>query len=88
MATRTDQTAKVRVQVDLSETEAKLLQHLASRLSVRSRADLLQQAYGAFLWLLNERLAGRRIISVAPDHLEQIDRYNRVERSGSRAPAL
>jgi uncharacterized protein (DUF433 family) len=78
MTTKTNHTSKVRVQVDLSETEAKLLHHLAGRLSVRSRADLLQQAYGTFLWLLNERLAGRRIISVDPAGLEQIDRYKEL----------
>lgn len=69
---------KVRVQVDLSEAEATLLQHLAGRLSVRSRADLLQQAYGAFLWIVNELLAGRRIISVSKETLEQIDRYKEL----------
>jgi uncharacterized protein (DUF433 family) len=78
MTPKPNHATKVRIQVDLSETEAKLLQHLAGRLSVRSRADLLQQAYGAFLWLLNERLAGRRIISVDPKHLEQIDRYKEL----------
>jgi len=66
------------VQVDLSEAEATLLQHLAGRLSVRSRADLLQQAYGAFLWIVNELLAGRRIISVSKETLEQIDRYKEL----------
>jgi uncharacterized protein (DUF433 family) len=78
MRAKASQPAKVRVQVDLSETEAKLLHHLAGRLSVRSRADLLQQAYGAFLWLLNERLAGRRIVSVEPEHLEQLDRFKEL----------
>jgi uncharacterized protein (DUF433 family) len=75
---KTEQTKKVRIQVDLSQTEAKLLQHLASRLSVRSRADLLQQAYGAFLWVLNERLSGQRIISVAPERLDEIEKYKEL----------
>jgi uncharacterized protein (DUF433 family) len=69
---------KVRVQVDLTETEATLLQHLAGRLSVRSRADLLQQAYGTFLWIVNERLAGRRIISVEPESMAQLDKYKEL----------
>jgi uncharacterized protein (DUF433 family) len=69
---------KVRVQVDLNETEATLLQHLANRLSVRSRADLLQQAYGAFLWMLNERLSGRHIISVAPADMGQLEKYKEL----------
>jgi uncharacterized protein (DUF433 family) len=65
---------KVRVQVDLSETEATLLHHLANRLAVRSRADLLQQAYGTFLWVLNELLAGRRIISVDAETLQKVEK--------------
>lgn len=76
MATAT--TKKVRVQVDLSENEATLLQHLAGRLSVRSRADLLQQAYGTFLWVLNERLSGRRIVSVDEKTADKIERYREL----------
>ncbi|CAN5736726.1 hypothetical protein BH10CHL1_BH10CHL1_14200 [soil metagenome] len=69
---------KVRVQVDLSETEATLLHHLAARLSVRSRADLLQQAYGTFLWILDELLAGRRIVSVDAENLQKLDKYKEL----------
>jgi uncharacterized protein (DUF433 family) len=65
---------KVRVQVDLSEAEATMLHHLAERLSVRSRADLLQQAYGVFLWVINELLSGRRVVSVTPETLRTIDK--------------
>ena len=71
-------TKKVRVQVDLSETEATLLQHLAARLSVRSRADLLQQAYGVFLWILNELLSGRSIVSVDQETLQKIDKFKEL----------
>ncbi len=78
MTAKTPSAKKVRVQVDLTETEATLLQHLASRLSVRSRADLLQQAYGTFLWIVNERLAGRRIISVEPESMAQLDKYKEL----------
>jgi len=46
-----------------------LLQH---RLSVRSRADMLQQAYGTFLWIVDEMLAGRRIVSVEPEMMGQL----------------
>ena len=74
----TSSSKKVRVQVDLSEAEATLLQHLAARLSVRSRADLLQQAYGTFLWILNELLAGRRVISVTQETLAAIDKYKEL----------
>ena len=65
---------KVRVQVDLSESEATMLHHLTERLSVRSRADLLQQAYGVFLWVINELLSGKRVVSVTPETLRTIDK--------------
>lgn len=69
---------KVRVQVDLTEAEAKLLTHLTERLSVRSRADLLQQAYGTFLWVLNERLSGQHIVSVDDENAQKLDRYKEL----------
>ena len=69
---------KVRVQVDLSETEAKLINHLTERLSVRSQADLLQQAYGTFLWVLTERLSGNRIVSVDSENVGKLDRYKEL----------
>jgi uncharacterized protein (DUF433 family) len=69
---------KVRVQVDLSATEATLLHHLAERLAVRSRADLLQQAYGTFLWVLNELLAGRRVVSVDTETLQTLNKYKEL----------
>lgn len=69
---------RVRVQVDLTKTEATLLDLLQRRLSVRSRADLLQQAYGTFLWVVDEMLANRRIVSVEPDVLEQIGKFKEL----------
>lgn len=78
MKLKAKQAEKTRLQVDLTTTEATLLQHLANRLSVRSRADLLQQAVGTFLWVINEMLAGRRIISVEPEGLKQVDRYKEL----------
>ncbi len=69
---------KVRVQVDLTPAEATLLRLLEKRLSVRSRADLLQQAYGTFLWIIDEMLAGRRVVSVGAETLEQMDRYKEL----------
>lgn len=74
----TTATKKVRVQVDLSETEATLINHLAERLSVRSRADLLQQAYGTFLWVLTERLSGNRIVSVDSENAAKLERYKEL----------
>jgi uncharacterized protein (DUF433 family) len=78
MKPKKKQAEKMRLQVDLTAAEATLLQHLASRLSVRSRADLLQQAYGTFLWVINEMLSGRRIISVEPERLKQLDKYKEL----------
>ncbi len=69
---------RVRVQVDLTKTEATLLDLLQRRLSVRSRADLLQQAYGTFLWVVDEMLANRRIVSVEPDALDQIEKFKEL----------
>lgn len=78
MTSKTKGHEKVRVQVDLTKTEATLLQLLAKRLSVRSRADLLQQAYGTFLWIIDEMLSGRRIISVRPEDLEQLEKFREL----------
>lgn len=69
---------KVRLQVDLTEQEANMIQHLAGRLSVRSRSDLLQQAYGTFLWIVNEMMSGRRIISVDKNMLESVAKYKEL----------
>lgn len=69
---------KVRVQVDLTPAEATLLGLMERRLAIRSRADLLQQAYGTFLWIVDEMLAGRRIVSVEMDALERLDRFKEL----------
>lgn len=69
---------KVRVQVDLTAAEATLLELLRKRLAVRSRADLLQQAYGTFLWIVDEMLSGRRIISIEPEVMGQLERFKEL----------
>ncbi len=69
---------KVRVQVDLDTKEATLLTLLEQRLAVRSRADLLQQAYGTFLWVVDEMLAGRHVISVENESLETLPRFREL----------
>lgn len=69
---------KVRVQVDLDAKEATLLSLLQSQLSVRSRADLLQQAYGTFLWVVDEMLSGRHVISVEDETLEALPRFREL----------
>lgn len=69
---------KLRVQVDLDATEANLLDLLQRRLSVRSRADLLQQAYGSFLWVVDEMLAGRHVVSVDATELERLHKFKEL----------
>ena len=69
---------KVRVQVDLDAGEATLLTLLQKQLAVRSRADLLQQAYGTFLWVVDEMLSGRHIISVENETLEALPRFREL----------
>ena len=70
--------SRMRVQVDLDNKEVRLLELLEQRLSVRSRADLLQQAYGTFLWIVDEMLSGNRIISVDSANLEQVARFKEL----------
>ena len=70
--------SRMRVQLDLDNKEVRLLELLEQRLSVRSRADLLQQAYGTFLWIVDEMLDGRRIISVDSAALEQVARFKEL----------
>ncbi len=74
-ATRRD---TIRVQVDLTPAETTQLELLQKRLAVRSRADLLQQAYGTFLWIVNEMLSDRRIVSVEPGELERLERFKEL----------
>lgn len=69
---------RVRVQVDLTRAEAALMELLQRRLSVRSRADLLQQAYGTFLWVVDEMLSNRKIVSVEPAELARLERYKEL----------
>ena len=78
MEQQTRRSDKVRVQVDLSAAEVRLLDLLQDRLSVRSRADLLQQAYGSFLWMVEELLAGRKVVSVETDALAQLERFKEL----------
>lgn len=70
--------ARVRVQLDLTSVEVSLLELMQSRLAVRSRADLLQQAVGAFLWIVDEMLSGRRIVSVDAETLNGMARFKEL----------
>jgi uncharacterized protein (DUF433 family) len=78
MEQQTRRSDKVRVQVDLSAAEVRLLDLLQARLSVRSRADLLQQAYGSFLWMVDEMLAGRKVVSVEAEALARLERFKEL----------
>jgi uncharacterized protein (DUF433 family) len=61
-----------RVQFDLRPEQVGLLDLLGSRLGSRSRADLLQEAIGALLWFVQEKRAGRKVISVDPSELSHL----------------
>ncbi len=78
MLPKTRKSDKVRIQLDLSTAEATLLDLMQERLSVRSRADLLQQAYGTFLWVVDEMLSNRRIVSVDAEALKRLDRFKEL----------
>jgi uncharacterized protein (DUF433 family) len=78
MALKATRRNTVRVQVDLTPAETTQLELLQKRLAVRSRADLLQQAYGTFLWIVNEMLSGRRIVSVEPEGLDRLERFKEL----------
>lgn len=70
--------AKTRIEVDLDQKDTTLLKLLESRLAVQSQADLLQQAYGAFLWIVNEMLSDRHIVSVDADTLEALQKFKEL----------
>ena len=74
----TVQPIKHRVQLDLPSEQVQFMDELIRRLALRSRADLWREAYSAFLWLVDEALAGRRVISVDEETLAQVDRYKEL----------
>jgi uncharacterized protein (DUF433 family) len=74
----TVQPIKHRVQLDLPGEQVQFMDELIRRLALRSRADLWREAYSAFLWLVDEALAGRRVISVDEETLAQVDRYKEL----------
>lgn len=74
----TGRASRVRVQLDMSPAEVGLIDVLEHRFAFRSRADLLQQAFGSFLWIASELLAGRRVVSVEPDLVEMIPRFREL----------
>ena len=70
--------SKQRIQLDLAHEQVALMDSLSRQLALRSRADLLQQAFSLFLWAVDEILAGHRVISVDSEQVQQIPRYKEV----------
>jgi len=56
--------SRVRVQLDLAADEARGLDELRERYSLRSRADAVRLALGILEWLAEQSESGRRIIAV------------------------
>ena len=73
------QTTKRRIQVSVPDEQIRLMDSLIRRLSLRSRADLWREAYSAFLWIVNELLSGRRVVSLDIETLAEVDRYKELE---------
>src|SRR5262245_46830679 len=69
---------KQRIQLDLATEQVALMDTLSEQLALRSRADLLQQAFSLFLWIVNEAQTGHHIISVDTEQIQEIDRYKEV----------
>ena len=69
---------KQRIQLDLANEQVTLMDTLSQQLSLRSRADLLQQAFSLFLWAIDETLAGHHIISVDPAQIQKISQYKEI----------
>jgi len=71
-------TAKHRIQVDVPDEQVRLMDGLIQRLHLRSRAELWREAYATFLWVVNELLSGRRVVSLDAETLSGIDRYKEL----------
>jgi uncharacterized protein (DUF433 family) len=84
----TIQTAKHRIQLDLPGEQVQIMDALVDRLALRSRAELWRQAYAAFVWIVDEALSGRRVVSVDAETLAGIDRYKELSLAATRAPTL
>jgi uncharacterized protein (DUF433 family) len=69
---------KHRIQLDLSNEQVRLMDILSEQLALRSRADLLQQAFSLFVWAVDETLTGHHIVSVDSEQVQKIDRYKEV----------
>jgi uncharacterized protein (DUF433 family) len=63
-----------RFQIELRPEHARTLDVLESILATRSRADLIQEAIGVLLWYVQETLRGRKVVSVDPSELGNLQR--------------
>lgn len=69
---------KQRIQLDLANEQVALMDSLSQQLALRSRADLLQQAFSLFLWAVEEALAGHHIISVDTEQVQKVNQYKEI----------
>ena len=60
------------IQFNLPAEQVKVLDMLAHKLALRSRADLIQEALSTFVWLTQQRLRGRVIVSIAPEEVAKL----------------
>ncbi|MBI4280436.1 MAG: hypothetical protein HY660_18440 [Armatimonadetes bacterium] len=65
---------RVRIQLDVSQDQAVMLDRLASMLSVRSRSDLLHEALATFIAVMTEIMNGRRVVAADPAEVERLQR--------------
>lgn len=72
MPVREIRSKRTRVQLQLSTEQAGLVDMLETQLGARSRSDLLQDAIGLLAWYAQETLRGRKVVSVAPDDVGQL----------------
>ena len=67
------QTDPNRIQFNLPIGQVRVLDILERKLALRSRADLMQEALSTFVWLAQQRLRGRVVVSIAPEEVDKLD---------------
>lgn len=65
-------TEPTRIQFNLPVEQVRILDMLERKLALRSRTDLIQEALSTFVWLAQQRLRGRVIVSIAPEEVEKL----------------
>lgn len=61
-----------RIQFNLPSGQVRILDLLERKLALRSRTDLMQEALSTLVWLAQQRLRGRVIVSIAPEEVEKL----------------